>query len=99
RELSRSDPRVLPEVELVDDRLGRCPRPAESVDLSAEAQILEDGQVGIEGEPLGHVAHVLADLPRAAREVEAKHGAAARVRAGYPGEYPKRRRLRATLFP
>ena len=97
RELSCSDPGVLRKFELVDDRLGRRPRPAESVDLGAEAQILEHGQVGVEGEPLRHVAHVLADLPRAATEVEPEHVAMPLVRAEYPREYPKRRGLPATV--
>jgi len=97
RELSRSDPRVLREFELVDDRLGRRPRPAESVDLGAEAQILEDGEVGIEREPLRHVADVRADLPRAAPQVEPEHVTAPLVRSEESGEQPERCGLPAAV--
>src|SRR5579862_980289 len=96
-EPSRSDPRVLRELEVVDDRLRRRPRPAESINLGAEAQILEDGQVGVEGEPLRHVAHVFADLPGPATKVEPEHVAAPVVRSQDPGEYSERRRLPATV--
>jgi hypothetical protein len=51
-ELSRRGLSEFVQIEFIDRGPGRSSGSAQSVDLCAEAQILEDGKVCVKGEPL-----------------------------------------------
>src|SRR5215510_8432195 len=97
RKLFRSAATVLGQFEVVDRCFGCCSWFVQSVDLGAEPEILEDGKVSVEREPLRHVADVLTDLPSAAHEVEAEHVAVPLVWCEDPRKYAQRRGLPAAV--
>src|SRR5215469_1831403 len=87
------------EAEAAQRLLDPLAPPVEVVDAGDEDEVLLDGQVLVEREPLGHVAGAALDLVGLPADVEAEAGSLAGVGVEQAAEHPERRGLARAVGP
>jgi hypothetical protein len=86
-EPARGGPCELAQLEIIDRALRGDWRAVQSVNPRAKAQIVEDREVCVKRQGLGHVADAFSDVPRTIHQVATEYLSAAIVGFEDPGEY------------